>query len=123
MRHHRPYLVVVAVVSTLVAIGARVFTQEGAATAGPALTCNMQQYKAMSGLTAAVQGNLLVVNWAGSDGAEVRARYAIDNGQPIVAHVAVHRSGRLQPRRHPQVQVIDHRLVTGGEILGPFLGV
>ena len=36
----------------------------------------------MTGLTAAVLGNLLAVTWGGADGAEVRARYAIDNAQP-----------------------------------------
>jgi hypothetical protein len=106
MRQQRPWLVVVAVVSTLAAIGARVFTQEGGTPASPALSCDMTQYKAMSGLTAAVQGNLLTVTWAGSDGAEVRARYAIDNGQPIVRDLAVRKAagqwamlgGNLKPQ-------------------------
>src|SRR5262245_63905467 len=91
---HRPSLVVAALVCVVVAISVRVFTQEGARASSPAsaLTCDMQQYKAMNGLTAAVQGNLLAVTWAGSDGAEVRARYAIDNRQPFVRDLAVRKS-------------------------------
>ena len=94
MRQHRLWLFVVAFASTLALIGGRVSTQEGTPAGGStALTCDMQQYKAMTGLTAAVQGNLLAVTWAGSDGSEVRARYAIDNGQPVVRDLAVRPTG------------------------------
>ncbi len=37
------------------------------------LKCEMTQYKASTGLTAAVEQNLLVVTWAGQAGSEVRA--------------------------------------------------
>jgi hypothetical protein len=57
------------------------------------LNCNLSQYKASQGLTAAVDQDLLVVTWAGQNGAEVRARYAIDNGQPLIRDLAVKRAG------------------------------
>ena len=53
----------------------------------------MWQYKAASGLTAAVEQGALAVTWNGSNGSELRARYAINNGQPIVRELAVRKSG------------------------------
>lgn len=57
------------------------------------LNCDMSQYKAASGLTAAIEQGALAVTWNGSNGAELRARYAIDNGQPIVRELAVRKTG------------------------------
>ena len=57
------------------------------------LDCNLSQYKAAQGLTAAVEQDLLVVTWAGQAGSEVRARYAIENGQPVVRDLAVRKQG------------------------------
>jgi hypothetical protein len=53
------------------------------------LNCNLSQYKAAPGLTAAVDQDTLVVSWSGQNGADVRARYAIDNGQPVIRELAV----------------------------------
>ena len=53
----------------------------------------MSQYKAASGLTAAIEQGALAVTWNGSNGSELRARYAIDNGQPVVRELAVRKSG------------------------------
>ena len=55
--------------------------------------CDMSQYKAASGITAAIEQGALAVTWGGSNGSELRARYAIDNGQPIVRELAVRKSG------------------------------
>ncbi len=57
------------------------------------LNCNLSQYKAAQGLTAAVEQDTLLVSWAGQNGAELRARYAIDSGQPVVRDLAVKKSG------------------------------
>jgi hypothetical protein len=57
------------------------------------LNCDMSQYKAASGLTAAIEQGALAVTWNGSNGSELRARYAIDNGQPVVRELAVRKSG------------------------------
>jgi hypothetical protein len=69
------------------------------------LNCDLSQYKTTQGLTAAVEQDLLVVTWAGQAGSEVRARYAIENGQPLVRDLAVRKraasgphSARIFPR-------------------------
>src|SRR4026209_972749 len=89
-------LFVAAFVLLVVAGGRTTFTQGASAGEGnapsvprPTFTCDLQQYKAASGLTAAVQQDLLGVTWAGQDGAEVRARFAIDNAKPVVRDIAV----------------------------------
>jgi hypothetical protein len=68
----------------------------GAASASPladAVACNMSQYKASTGLTATMDQNVLTVAWNGQNGSEMRTRYAIDGGQPIVRELAVRKSG------------------------------
>ena len=57
------------------------------------LKCDMTQYKASTGLTAAVEQDLLVVTWAGQGGSELRARYAIERNQPVVRDLAVRKQG------------------------------
>src|SRR5580765_7028422 len=57
------------------------------------LNCNLSQYKSAQGLTAAVEQDALVVSWAGQNGADLRARYAIDGGQPVVRELAVKKAG------------------------------
>ena len=57
------------------------------------LNCDLSQYKAQTGLTAAIEQGALAVTWAGSSGSELRARYGIDNGQPVVRELAVRKSG------------------------------
>ena len=63
------------------------------AAAGAPMSCDMQQYKAAAGLTAVLQGGVLTVSWTGTDGAELRTRYAVDGGQPVVRELAVRKAG------------------------------
>jgi hypothetical protein len=56
-------------------------------------SCDMSQYKASTGLTAGTEQGALAVTWAGANGTELRARYAIDNGQPVVRDLAVRKTG------------------------------
>src|SRR6185436_4331584 len=63
------------------------------AALGQSLKCDISQYKASAGLTAAIDQDALVVTWAGQAGSEVRARYAIQNGQPVVRELAVRKQG------------------------------
>jgi hypothetical protein len=63
------------------------------AALGQGLKCDTSQYKASTGLTAAIDQDALVVTWAGQAGSEVRARYAIQNGQPVVRELAVRKQG------------------------------
>ncbi|PWU25565.1 MAG: hypothetical protein C5B48_00680, partial [Candidatus Rokuibacteriota bacterium] len=57
------------------------------------LDCNLSQYKATQGLTAAIEQGLLVVTWNGQNGSEVRAKYAIDDGVPVVRELSVRKQG------------------------------
>jgi hypothetical protein len=57
------------------------------------LNCDMSQYKAGVGPTAVIEQGSLVVTWNGANGSELRARYGIDNGQPVVRELAVRKSG------------------------------
>src|SRR5437762_10974454 len=58
-----------------------------------ALTCNLSQYKAAAGLTATVEQGTLLVGWTGQNGADLRARYAIDSGKPVIRELAIKKSG------------------------------
>ena len=58
-----------------------------------ALNCDLAQYKATTGLTASIEQDALVVTWAGDGGSELRARYAVQNGQPVVRDLAVRGPG------------------------------
>jgi hypothetical protein len=55
--------------------------------------CDMTQYKASTGLTAVVEQDLLVVTWAGQGGSDVRARYIVERGQPVIRDLAVRKQG------------------------------
>src|SRR5262245_31990322 len=55
--------------------------------------CDMTQYKAAQGLTATMEQDVLAVSWTGQSGAELRARYAIDNGQPLIRDLSIRKAG------------------------------
>lgn len=57
------------------------------------LACDLSAYKAANGLTAAVQNDVLTVTWTDAARGEIRARYAIDQGQPVIRELAVRKSG------------------------------
>src|SRR5712692_9991453 len=57
------------------------------------LSCNLSQYKAAQGLTAAIEQGVLVVSWTGQNGAELRARHTIDSGRPVIRDLAVKKAG------------------------------
>jgi len=65
----------------------------GSALAQTALQCDLKAYKAETGLTAAMQEGLLVVSWSGEAGAEMRARFALADRQPVVRDLAVRGQG------------------------------
>ena len=82
--------------STLVAIvstDAAIVTGGTTRAAAEALACDMAQYKSSSGLTAAMDQNVLTVAWNGQNGSEMRTRYALDGGQPVVRELAVRKAG------------------------------
>src|SRR5476651_97357 len=56
------------------------------------LKCDLSSYTAAAGLTAAVEQDVLTVTWTGAANTELRARYAIDHGQPMIRELAVRRA-------------------------------
>ncbi len=57
------------------------------------LKCDLNEYKALTGLSATAEQELLVVSWTGQGGAELRMRLAIDAGQPLVRDLAIRKAG------------------------------
>lgn len=80
---------IVAAVVVLTPVG----TNIAPSVLAQALNCDMTQYKAASGLSAAIEQGALAVTWNGSNGTELRARYGIDDGRPIVRELAVRKTG------------------------------
>jgi hypothetical protein len=63
-----------------------------AALADP-LTCNLADYKAAPGLSAAVAENTLVLTWDGAGDQQVRLQFTIEKGTPTIRDLAVRRKG------------------------------
>ena len=57
------------------------------------LNCDLTQYKASTGLTTALEGNVLTVSWNGQGTSQLRARFAIDGGTPTIRDLSVRRGG------------------------------
>ena len=86
-------LAALAVTSALVAPPSAARLSPAPVLLADSLNCNLSEYKAAQGLTAAVDQDALVVSWSGQNGADLRARYAIDGGQPVMRDLAVKKSG------------------------------
>jgi hypothetical protein len=80
-------------------------------TADP-VRCDMAQYKAAAGLAATVDDDLLVVSWRGDRGTDLRVRYAIVGGEPVVRDLAVRRSGGAWSTLGENLKA-EYRVVTG----------
>src|SRR5688572_24833927 len=64
-----------------------------ASQAATPLNCNLNEYKAASGLTAAVEAGQLTVSWNGQSASQLRARFAIVGGTPTIRDLSVRRGG------------------------------
>ena len=86
---------VAAAVAVVAAFGvsSRLSSDLIAARPPAALTCNLTNYKASIGLTAAPEGDLLTVSWNGQGTSQVRARFAVDGGTPTIRDLSVRRAG------------------------------
>ena len=56
--------------------------------------CDLSDYKASPGLTAANTTNGLVLAWQGDGGSELRMRTTIVDGTPTIAELSVKKGGR-----------------------------
>ncbi len=57
------------------------------------MTCDLANYRAQPGLEAAFGRDVLTVTWQGAANSEVRARYGLERGRPIVRELAVRAAG------------------------------
>src|SRR5262245_37924730 len=57
-------------------------------TAEP-LRCDFTQFKSAPGLTAAVVDNLLAVSWRGDANQELRLRFTLADGRPVVRDLSI----------------------------------
>ena len=57
------------------------------------LNCNLQGYKPMDGLKAETSGGAVVLNWQGESGQQLRAKFTIRDGQPMVEELAARANG------------------------------
>ena len=55
--------------------------------------CDLKDYKAQEGLTAANRGGALELQWSGERGETLRASFTIHDGQPLVHELAARKSG------------------------------
>jgi hypothetical protein len=56
--------------------------------AAQSLNCDLQGYKAMDGLKATTSGGVVTMSWQGEGAQELRASFAIRNGQPFIQELA-----------------------------------
>ena len=91
------------------ALGTLVALLTAAASFADPLKCDLSHYTTSAGLAASAGQDLLVVSWAGQGGAELRARYAIDGGQPVVRELAIRKSGGQWMARCPAPDHEDNR--------------
>src|SRR5262245_53021132 len=78
----------------LAAFGVAVLLKAPTVGADP-LACNLSGYKAMPGLTAAVEGTALALTWDGDKTDEIRLRLSINNGTPTVQDLAIRKKGGM----------------------------
>ncbi|HEX8711776.1 MAG TPA: hypothetical protein VF730_07875 [Terracidiphilus sp.] len=60
--------------------------------AAQSLNCNMRNYKPVTGMSVAAGGGGLTITWPGERGDELRARFGLHAGQPLIEELAVRRS-------------------------------
>ena len=88
------------------ALGASVAVAQG-------VSCDMHGYKAVEGLRVMATGDGVALTWQGEGGQELRARFALRDGQPVVEELAARRAGGawvvLGKDLTPQFQVTTGR--------------
>jgi hypothetical protein len=58
-----------------------------------ALDCNMKQYKPVDGITVKAAGSGVEITWPGEKGQQLRARFALRDGQPMIEELAAQKPG------------------------------
>lgn len=76
------------------------------------LRCDLSKYRSAQGLTASVAQDLLVVSWRGDRDSDLRARYAVAGGQPVIRDLAVRKAGGAWATLGENLKP-EYRVVTG----------
>lgn len=58
-----------------------------------AQTCSLRDYKPVAGVTVQPTANSVTVSWPGEHGDQLRARFALHDGKPLVEEIAARKSG------------------------------
>src|SRR3954470_4191806 len=74
-------------------MAAAMFSAQSPSLSADGLKCDLSQYKASSGLTAAMEQDLLVVTWSGQAGSELGPGYPIEKAAPVFHDLAVRKQG------------------------------
>ncbi len=61
--------------------------------AAQGVKCDMQGYKAVDGLRAVATASGVALTWTGEAQQELRAEFALRDGQPVVAELAARKAG------------------------------
>jgi hypothetical protein len=83
-----------------------------------AQTCDLSDYKPLDGLKATARADGLEVSWQGERGQELRAVFAIQNGQPFIRELAVRKAGKWNVLGHdlnPEFQVTTAKRRLSGQ--------
>src|SRR5262245_58415396 len=72
---------------------AGIFALLATGAASEPLNCNLTQYKPVTGLTAALEQDGLLVTWTGERDNELRARFGVDTAQPVIRELAIRTKG------------------------------
>jgi hypothetical protein len=83
--------VVVLNLALLCGTAAAAHAQAPAQAQAPALvkSCDLHDYKPVAGATASVNAGVITLLWQGEDQTNLRAKFAVQDGQPIVLELAV----------------------------------
>ena len=93
-------------------LGAAILSAEIMTPAAAPLRCDLAEYTASPGMSAALSADQLAVTWRGDRGSEVRVRYAIDGGQPVIRDLSVRKASAAWVTLGENLKP-EYRVVTG----------
>lgn len=65
----------------------------GCAATAQTMSCNLQDWKSIAGVSVTASRDSVEVTWPGEQGQQNRARFALRNGQPVIAELAAKKAG------------------------------
>ena len=94
---------------------------------GQNLSCNLEKYKPLEGLQAAVREGTLEFSWQGARNQQLRAGFTIRGGQPVITELAVRKAGGawaiLERNLTPEFQVTSGKRRLSEQQMAPLRGL